>query len=145
MDRILGLREQHGLELPGEFFFRYVQVLERMEQYDEAIQVAARYLASAGRDGAHYREALQLLNSAEAAKTAAEAAAEAIRRRVEAARKRVETAVAGMEFVRVPAGEFHVGSTSRQADRDERPVTRCGSAGRSSWANTRWRSGSGGR
>ena len=68
MDRILTLQAQHDLELPEEFFFRYAEVLERAGHYDEAIASATKYLTLAGRDGVHYREALRLLNSAEAEK-----------------------------------------------------------------------------
>ena len=124
MDRILELQAQHGLELPEQFFFRYAEVVERLGLYDEAVEFVMKYLTLAGRDGEHYREALELLNTAEAAKAAAE---EAERRRADAAkaaRKRAEAVVAGMEFVRVPAGEFLMGSTSDEAYDDEQPLTR---------------------
>ena len=103
LDRILALQEQHGLELPEEFFFRYAEVVERLGLYDEAIEAATKYLTLAGRAGAHYRAALRLLNSAEAEKN---------------------NPIADMEFVRVPAGEFLMGSTSEEASSDEQPVTR---------------------
>ena len=157
MDRILELQAQHGLELPEQFFFRYAEVVERLGLYDEAVEFVMKYLTLVGRDGEHYREALELLSTAEAAKAAAEeargraeaarvAAEEVERRRAdaarrwaeetpeaarrwaeetpEAARKRAEAVVAGMEFVRVPAGEFLMGSTSDEADDDEQPLTR---------------------
>ena len=124
MDRILELGRQHGLELPEGFYFRYAQVLERVEHYDEAIEFVKRFLTLAGRDGTHFRDALQLLNAAEAAKAAALEAAEAATKRVEAARRSLEAVIAGMEFGRIPAGEFRMGSTSAEADSDERPVTR---------------------
>ena len=153
MEQILELQSQHGLEIPEEFFYRYAEVLNRLELHDEAIEYATKYLTRAGRDGAHYREALELLDQAEQAKAAAEAAAEAARRRAEAAaeaarrraeaaaeaaRRRAEAAaaaaeerrkivaalVAGNEFVRIPPGEFRMGSKSSEADNDERPVTK---------------------
>ena len=131
MDRILALQEQHGLEIPEAFFFRYAQVSEGAGLYDEAIEFVTRYLTLDGRDGTHYRDALRLLNAAEAAKAAAEEAAGAVRRRAEeirnqseAAIRRAEAAIAGMEFVTVPAGSFRMGSKSREAYSDERPVTR---------------------
>ena len=65
MDGILELQAQHGLELPDEFLFRYAEVLERLALYDEAIEFVTRYLTAVGRGGAHYREALELLDSAE--------------------------------------------------------------------------------
>ena len=131
MDRILELQAQHDLELPDEFFFRYAHVLERVEQYDEAIEFATRYLTLAGRDGAHYRDALQVLNSAEAARREAEEAEQRVRARVETARRRAEAerrgadeVITGMEFVRIPAGEFRMGSRTVHRTSDERPTTR---------------------
>ena len=104
LDRILALQEQHGLELPEEFFFRYAEVVERLGLYDEAIEAATKYLTLAGRDGAHYRAALRLLNSAEAEKN---------------------NPIAAMEFVQIPAGEFLMGSESEEAlSQMEQPLTR---------------------
>ena len=102
LDRILALQDQHGLELPQEFFFRYAEVVERLGLYDEAIAAVTKYLTLAGRDGAHYRAALRLLNSAEAEKN---------------------NPIADMEFVRVPAGEFLMGSERENVFFDEKPVT----------------------
>ena len=131
MDRILALQAQHGLEIPEEFFYRYAEVLDRLELHDEAIEFATKYLTLAGRDGAHYRAALELLVEVEQAKVAAEAAAEEARRRAEAtaaaaeeARRKAETVIAGIEFVWVSAGEFLMGSTSKGAHNDEQPITR---------------------
>ena len=122
MDAILELQEQHDLELPKQFFFRYAEVLERLAIYAKAIEFVTRYLTLAGRDGEFYREALELLNDAEAA---ASAAAEAARREAEEARRVPgETRVFdGMELVWVPAGEFRMGSVGPEADDDEQPLT----------------------
>ena len=114
MHRIPALRAQHVLELSEAFFFQYPQVSEGAGRHDGAIESVTRYLTLAGREGAHYREALQLLNSAETVKAAA----------VEATRRRAEEAIAGMEFGTVQGGSFQMGSKSREASRDERPVTR---------------------
>ena len=104
LDRILALQDQHGLELPEEFFFRYAEVVERLGLYDEAIEAVTKYLTLAGRDGEHYRAALRLLNSAEAEKN---------------------NPIADMEFVQIPAGEFLMGSESEEAfSYMEKPVTR---------------------
>ena len=67
MDAILELQAQHDLELPEPFPFRYADVLERLGLYDEAIEHVTAYLSVAGRDGEYYREALELLDSAEEA------------------------------------------------------------------------------
>ena len=122
MDRILEMQEQHGLAIPEQFFFRYAKVLERLELYDEAIETVTRYLTLAGRASKHYREALELLGMAE---TAA------------AARRRAEAAFAGMEFVRVPAGQFVMGSTSAEASEREQPVRQVRISKGFSWASTR--------
>ena len=90
LERILELESQHGLQIPEEFFFRYAEVLGRLDLYDEAIETATKYLTLTGRDGEHYIEALELLDENEQAKAAAEAAAEAARRRAEEARRRAE-------------------------------------------------------
>ena len=81
MDAILELQAEHDLELPEAFSFRYAEVLERLDLYDEAVEHVTEYLTVAGRDGAFYREALELFNDTEAEQAAAEAA----RRRFEAA------------------------------------------------------------
>ena len=88
MDGILELQEQHDLELPEPFTFRYAEVLERLGIYDEAIEFVTEYLTLTGRDGEFYREALELLNAAEGGRAAAEGV------------------IARMEFVQVPAGSF---------------------------------------
>ena len=103
LDRILELQEEHGLTIPEAFYFRHAEVSQRVGLFEEAIESVTRYLTVAGRDGEHYREALRLLNSAEAAKN---------------------SPIAGMEFVRVPAGEFLMGSTSEEAYDAEQPLTR---------------------
>ena len=131
MDQILELEAEHGLQLPAEFFFRYAEVLDRLELHDDAIEAATKYLTLAGRDGEHYREALELLDQVEQAKAAAEAAAEAERKKAEAAavaaeerRKIVDALVAGNDFVRLPPGEFRMGSKSSEASNNERRVTK---------------------
>ena len=45
-------------------------------------------------------------------------------KRLTAALSRIEAAIADMEFVRVPAGEFLMGSTSEEASAREQPLTR---------------------
>ena len=103
LDRILELEAEHGLTIPEAFHFRHAEVALRVGQHEEAIESVTRYLTVAGRDGEHYREALRLLNAAEAAQN---------------------SPIAGMEFVRVPAGEYLMGSTSEEALFNEQPLTR---------------------
>ena len=122
MDEILELQAQHDLALPDEFFFRYAEVLARLDLHDEAIETVTEYLTLVGRDGEHYREALELLTDAEAAKAATEAAAEAVADAASRQPGDVRT-FDGMEFVWVPSGEFRLGSVSPEAENSERPVT----------------------
>ena len=120
MDEILELQAQHDLELPEEFLFRYAEVLARLDLHDEAIEAVTEYLTLVGRDGEHYREALELLTDTEAAKAALEAASEASAGR--ATRQPGDTRTFDrMEFAWVPAGEFRMGSTLSTAN--ERPVS----------------------
>ena len=103
LDHILELEAEQGLTLPEAFYFRHAEVAQRVGDHEEAIESVTRYLTVAGRDGEHYREALRLLNAAEAAQN---------------------SPIVGMEFVRVPAGEFLMGSTSEEAIDYEQPLTR---------------------
>ena len=119
LDRILELQGR-GLEIPAVIHFRHAEVSARAGLHQEAIDSVTRYLNLTGRDGHHYRDALRLLNSAEEAE-AARIAAEEVRWRARAA---IHDAIAGMEFVRIPAGEFPMGSTSSEAEPHEQPVTR---------------------
>ena len=105
MDRVLAIRAEHGLEIPEQFFFRYAEVTEELGLYDDAKESVTEYLMLAGKDGEHYREAVELLIVAEAGKA-------------------VEVALAGMEFVRVPSGEFVMGADSAESVVNERPLTR---------------------
>ena len=104
MDQILDLQQEHDLTLPAEFFFRYARVSERVGEFDTAMEYVTRYLTEAGRDGAHYLDALRLLNTLEV-------------------ERHIWELLAGMEFVWIPAGEFLMGSISAEADVDEGPLT----------------------
>lgn len=64
-DRILEVCEEHGLDIPTQFWFRQADVLHRAGLHERAIQASTRYLQEAGRDGEHYRAALDILDAAE--------------------------------------------------------------------------------
>ena len=83
MEKVLELQSEHGLEIPEAFHFRNAEVALQIGDHAGAIESVTRYLTVAGQDGEHYREALRLLNAAETAQS---------------------SPIAGMEFVRVPAG-----------------------------------------
>ena len=138
LDRVLEVQTKHSIEVPDGFSFTHAQVSLALGFYAEAIKSVTEYLTETGREGTHYSEALQLFNTAEAEIAAAREAVEEEKRRFEGsrrraeamkavaeeARKRAETVIAGIEFVWVPPGQFRMGSTSAEADDDERPRRR---------------------
>ena len=65
MNEILVLQEEHDLVLGDDFRFQYAQVAFRAGQTETAIASLNEYLVTAGRAGEFYREALELLDSAE--------------------------------------------------------------------------------
>ena len=84
MNEILALQEEHDLELANDFPFRYARVAFAAGRTETAIASLNEYLVATGREGEFYREALQLLDSAEV-----RLAREAVeRRRAEAERGR---------------------------------------------------------
>ena len=85
MNEILALQEEHGLELANDFPFRYARVAFAAGRTETAIASLNEYLVAAGREGEFYREALELLDSAEV-RLARE---EVERRRADVQRRRV--------------------------------------------------------
>ena len=93
MNEVLALQREHEVALPAEFAFKYAQVASAAGLPETAVESLNDYLLAAGREGEFYREALELLESAEEAvrQVAAERRrAEAARRRAEAERRRIE-------------------------------------------------------
>ena len=90
MDEILALQEEHDLELPDDFDFQYAQVAYASGRTETAISSLNEYLVAAGREGEFYREALELLDSAEVRLEGEEAERRRARRRVEAQRRRAD-------------------------------------------------------
>ena len=87
MNEILALQEEHDLLLPDDFDFQYAQVAYAAGRTQTAIASLNEYLVAAGREGEFYREALELLDSAEARLEREEAERRRIRRRAEAERR----------------------------------------------------------
>ena len=65
MNEVLALQEEHDLLLPADFNFRYAQVAYAAGRTETAIAALNEYLVAAGRESEFYREALDLLDSAE--------------------------------------------------------------------------------
>ena len=67
MEKILSLQAEHDLTLPEEFHFKYAQVAALEDLPEQALEAVVKYLAAAGREGQHYVEALELMNTVQAA------------------------------------------------------------------------------
>ena len=127
-ERILAVCEEHGLDIPAEFWFRHAGVLNGAGLHERAIEASTRYLKEAGRDGKHYQAALELLDAAEVGlaeakreEARAKAAAERAAREAEVRRQAIAPSVP--EMVVIPAGNFRMGCVSgRQCQSDERPI-----------------------
>ena len=78
--------EKHSLELPHEFHFKQARIASSIGLLDEAITALHTYLNKAGKEGARYVDALQLLDRTEEKLREAEAE----RKRIEAERRRAE-------------------------------------------------------
>lgn len=115
LDRILDLQAAHDVALPEAFWFKYAQVARQAGLYAEAVEAVTRYLTTAGREGAHYRAALELLDRATIAAEAAQRLAQFPRE--------VRNSL-GMEFVLIEPGSFLMGSPATESGRwdDEGPV-----------------------
>ena len=77
---------KHSLELPYEFHFKQARIASSIGLLEEAITALHTYLNKAGKEGARYVDALQLLDRTEEKLREAEAE----RKRIEAERRRVE-------------------------------------------------------
>ena len=65
MDKIIELQKEHNLTVPDEFHFKYAQIAMSAGAVKAALDSVNKYLATAGREGQFYREALELLDEAE--------------------------------------------------------------------------------
>ena len=78
--------EKHSLELPHEFYFKQARIVSSLGLLKEAITALHTYLNKAGKEGARYLDALDLLDRTEEELREAEAE----RKRIEAERRRAE-------------------------------------------------------
>ena len=60
------LAQAEGLALPDGIWFRRASLALTLERPADAVKFVTRYLQGAGRDAAHYRDALELIDKAEA-------------------------------------------------------------------------------
>ena len=58
---VLAMQAEHQLELPSTYHFWSAKAAESLS---EVIESAMKYLTEAGREGAYYREALEMMNDA---------------------------------------------------------------------------------
>ena len=138
MELLEGLEREHGLEPAPEVHYRYAQAWAAAGEPQRAMAAAVRYLQAEGREAEHYTEALDLINRegvVEAALPSGSTAGSRVGPGEPSGAPRVEPAEPqalragesrvfdGIEFVWVPAGEFRMGSTSREAYDDEQPLT----------------------
>ena len=134
MNQIEALQEQHELDAPATYHYRYASVWNALGAWDQSLASAVRYLELTGRDGEHYLAALTLMNRATGAieelerarelRAAEEARARAAEARVRAEAERALNAardlVAQMEFVPISPGRFRMGSSDRESTRYRR-------------------------
>ena len=110
LDRASDAYEQHGLAIPVGFWFQKASAYRRAGLHERAIEAATKYLSKAGREGEHYKAALELLDAAEAAVIESERArarveADAKQRQRAAAERRTAVALAIPEMVSIPASD----------------------------------------
>lgn len=123
LEKVLEIRAQHDLPVQVEFYFHYAGVLRWQGALEDALNSVLRYLGQAGREGESYTEALALMDRIEREFAQAERAErqrvaraerEAREARVAAIRARavreMPAEITAMEFVRIPAGKFLMGS-----------------------------------
>ena len=67
IQNIRNLQEQHELDLPDEFHYRYAKAADALDLSEQALESVVKYLAVSGREGQHYLEALALMNKVQTA------------------------------------------------------------------------------
>lgn len=122
---ILALRDEQGLEIPDDVWFKRAQAVYWAGLHDLAVESVVRYLEITGQDGERYVSALELYDAAELAQAeAAERAAEAAAREEALAATLASNLPAAIpEMGVIPAGWFRMGCVSgRECFDDEFPV-----------------------
>ena len=107
LEKILELQPQHDSTVPAEFSFPYVEPLRVQGASEDALRNALLHLVGTGQDRDSYMAALKLVDRL--AGGIAEAEEQGIP-------KELPSEVRAMEFVRIPAGTFQMGSESGSSD-----------------------------
>ena len=94
LDRILVLQEEHDLEIPTVFWFKYAQASQEAGLYDQAMKSGIRYLEVAGQEGEKYMAVLELLDVIE--------------------QEKAGLAEMARNMVRIPTGRFSMGCNTYQ-------------------------------
>ena len=104
INKIIELQNEHELDLPDGFHFKYAQVAFSAGLNEAAIDSVNEYLATAGEESEFQRDALELLDKAK--------------------QELLDEANQGLpEMVEIPAGRFRMGCVSgKSRDGDEKPV-----------------------
>ena len=63
INNILDLQNEYELDVLDDFHFRYAKAADSVDLPEQALEAVVRYLATAGRDGEYYVEALELMNT----------------------------------------------------------------------------------
>ena len=127
MEKLLALREEHGLETEPEDLFRHSKVWYSLGNLERVREVLLQYLQLRGREAEQYDEALKLMNRAEALIEEREAQRQRLIRQKlaqEQRQRKAQEALGTMEFVLIPAGRFRMGAKCKKNEYcfDERPV-----------------------
>ena len=67
LERVIEVAEEYGRKIPSAFWFRHASTLQNAGLHERGIEASSRYLQEDGRDGQHYRAALEVLDVAEGA------------------------------------------------------------------------------
>ena len=65
INNIIELQNEHDLDLPDEFHFRYASAAVAADLPEQALESIVTYLEAVGRDGPHYVEALAVMSNAQ--------------------------------------------------------------------------------
>ena len=116
MNEALALQQQYDLVLPDGFRFQYAQAAYSAGRTETTIAALNEYLVAAGREGEFYREALELLDSAELRLQQEETERRRARRRADAERRRAEAERRRAEAERRHAARWPPGHVFRDCE-----------------------------